>query len=481
MQSQDQGLKSHHNDTNTTLSLSTVISSTQQRNSVMHLSLCYLPTVSSLAHSHCHIARHRAIFTCTAGCVERTSLDLTSTCVKRVNEQSLQALRELYERFNSTVHRGRCAHELGRLATEELHKARESVATTIGVADANDVVFAEDSTSAMSLVANAVCSTLYPQDEILVAVNCSDATMRSWRVAASARPLTVRVVPGRLASGSMPDIGDYGSLLGPRTRVIVLPVVCPVTAAVSPLSELEPFFKGIGAITVLDATSFGAQYALFDINSSRFSFAVFDAVNFSAPNGAFIFGKQDIWERMPPVLGGEHALEECSLEEPSINITDDDSKWTPVPDRFESISSSLSVAISIAPALQAHISQLSDGLAERAASLSNYLHSELSSVDGLIVYSNVSNVIAPYACFNVEDVEPDIIRKSLEDRGIYTEFGQIGLRVAHDNGVSRPSSIRVTLDPSSHSEMDIDRFIGALTESLVDIFSASTTKAASSS
>ena len=65
----------------------------------------------------------------------------------------LDALRYYYEHENANVHRG--LHELSTRATEAYERSRKSVASYIGAASADEIVFTRGTTESINLVAQA--------------------------------------------------------------------------------------------------------------------------------------------------------------------------------------------------------------------------------------------------------------------------------------------------------------------------------------
>src|SRR5437867_2633451 len=65
----------------------------------------------------------------------------------------LNKLREVYETYNSNVHRG--IHQLGDRVTVELEAAREKVQRLINAAKSSEVIFTSGTTMSINLVANA--------------------------------------------------------------------------------------------------------------------------------------------------------------------------------------------------------------------------------------------------------------------------------------------------------------------------------------
>ncbi|MFI5039772.1 MAG: aminotransferase class V-fold PLP-dependent enzyme, partial [Solirubrobacterales bacterium] len=78
----------------------------------------------------------------------------------------LDAEREYYERHNAAAHRG--THLLGQEATEIYEGTRAKVASFLGAARPEEIVFTKSATEGINLVAFGLAWALRPGDEILI-------------------------------------------------------------------------------------------------------------------------------------------------------------------------------------------------------------------------------------------------------------------------------------------------------------------------
>lgn len=91
-------------------------------------------------------------------------------------------------------------------------------------------------------------------DEIVLTRLDHDRNVAPWVAAARSVGVTVRVAEVDVETGELPA-WQYADLLGPHTRLVVLPVAGPVTGAVAPVRAIADAAHGVGALVVADATA----------------------------------------------------------------------------------------------------------------------------------------------------------------------------------------------------------------------------------
>ena len=74
----------------------------------------------------------------------------------------IDALRHYYEHDNANVHRG--LHELSSRATEAYEKSRQRVATYLGAASADEIIFTRGTTESINLVAQSGAENFFAQE-----------------------------------------------------------------------------------------------------------------------------------------------------------------------------------------------------------------------------------------------------------------------------------------------------------------------------
>lgn len=411
-------------------------------------------------------------------------LDVSMLPKTPLNAQVGQALHSLYTTSNSAISLGRCAHELGRRATGTLQESRSTVANYLNASESTEIVFAPCVTSAMHTVALAFARSLQPRDEILIAFNTPDETIQHWRYVAERHKLVVRLIQSDISEGSLPDISSFVQCVGSRTRAIVLPLYCSVTGARMPLEEVTPFFNGIGAPSILDMTISPAHSTEhLDVEALNCDIVVINATAYlSAPGGAVIYGQSATLERLPPTSGGEYSLVDFTQSTSSLDLALMPDNWTPVPERFESGTSYLTTAVTIAASIQARRDLGQDEQANSSQmDLGLHLQNKLANCDRVTLYTCADGMsdTSTMATFNIDDCQAAEVARHLARRDICVSAGTHGAAIAHGLGFEVDSSIRVVFDENYHSEKDVDKLIEGLKDFISNTSGTTATAATS--
>src|SRR6266404_5666450 len=128
----------------------------------------------------------------------------------------LDALRHYYEHENANVHRG--LHELSSRATEAYEKSRQRVASYLGAATADEIVFTRGTTESINLVAQAWGGKfLRAGDVILLTEMEHHSNLVPWQLLAERIGAQLRFVPVR-DDGTL-ALENLSSLLTPEVKM----------------------------------------------------------------------------------------------------------------------------------------------------------------------------------------------------------------------------------------------------------------------
>lgn len=290
----------------------------------------------------------------------------------------LDAERDFYTRLNSAPHRG--AHALSEEATEAYESARERIAAFIG-ATPETVVFTKSATESLNLVAQAFVTgehpgvpgserfTLREGDEILVTEVEHHANLVPWQEVARRTGATLRWIPVQ-PDGSL-DLSGLDALVTERTKVVALSHVSNVLGTMTPLHQIVPAARSVGALVVLDACQ-SVPHMPVDVRELDVDLLAFSGHKMLGPMGVgILWGRDEVLQAMPPFLTGGSMIEIVRME---------GSSYLPAPARFEAGVPAAAQAIGLAAAVdwltevgmdrvhaheQALTRQILAGLAER--------------------------------------------------------------------------------------------------------------------
>src|SRR5690606_10830426 len=169
-------------------------------------------------------------------------LDSAATC--QVPKTVLEAYNHYYCNQHANVHRA--SHRLGRAATTALESARNVFAQFVG-AEPENIALSSSTTAALNGLAEQLPVHWQPGDEILLSYAEHHANILPWQQLAQRYKLHLQFISIDQSTG---ELGDWRTLLNPRTKVVSITAASNVTGAVFDIKPLLAAAKAQGAVTV---------------------------------------------------------------------------------------------------------------------------------------------------------------------------------------------------------------------------------------
>ena len=280
----------------------------------------------------------------------------------------LDALRNYYEHDNANVHRG--LHELSSRATEAYESARQRVASYLGAASTDEIVFTRGTTESINLVAQAWGGKFLRADNVILLTEMEHhSNLVPWQLLAERTGAQLRFVPvrtdGTLALDQLPQ------LLTPEVKLFAFTHVSNSLGTINPVAELCRQARAAGAVTLVDAAQ-SAGHLPIDVQELGCDFLALSGHKMCGPTGiGVLYGRAEILETMPPWQGGGEMI---------VGVTLEKSTYKKAPHRFEAGTPNIAGAIGLAaavdylegigrPAIFAHDSELAAYAAEQLAEL----------------------------------------------------------------------------------------------------------------
>lgn len=390
----------------------------------------------------------RETFACMAststGNIAKIALDLTGTAL---SSAGLHAMRHTYATSNAAITKGNCSHELGRRASETLRNAREQVRLFVGAATYDEIVFFPTAFDAMRTLASSYCQLLKREEEVILG-DLGDKHSQLWKNAS-------RQGLFRIVHATDMSLSSIAHMISSKTKLFVLRSASAF-GNVHDLTDTLEFLQALEIPVILEVSD-TLQYGHLEAEKSGVDFLISDCTGIGAP-AAFLYGKKHRLERLPPAFGGEHAfLQNTCIGESGLDVNN----WGPIPERFELGMPCLPHIASIGTVVERYNAVVSRPMTRNLfQDQANYLHEQLRSTDRLCVYGEAKNR-APFACFNVPGVDSIIVGENLKEHGVFVQVGYHDSRQAHENS-NLGASLRVDVSLESHTNDDIDHFVGSL-------------------
>ena len=368
---------------------------------------------------------------------------------------------------------GRSTYQIADEATRVWEDAREAVAGFVG-ARGSQLVFTKNATEAINLVALAVGHAsagrpaarggagaddadparrlvIAPGDEIVVTRAEHHANLVPWQELAARTGASLRWLDltedGRIDPTTVRVITE-------RTRLLALTHASNVTGAITPLVDILPAARAVGALVVLDTCQSAAHLPLdfAALHAAGVDAMVLSSHKMLGPTGiGALVAAEELLEAMPPVLTGGSMIEVVRMES---------STYMSGPARFEAGSQPLAQAAGWRTAVD-YLSGLGmDRLHVGELDLMQRVLDGLAALDGVRVLGPADTrerlgVVA----FTVDGVHPHDVGQVLDASGVAVRTGHHCAQPIHAH-FSVSSSARVSFGVTTTAG-EVDRFLEA--------------------
>ena len=327
--------------------------------------------------------------------------------------QVVDAVSSHYLEHNANV--ARAMHTLGAEATAAFEGARAKVASFIGAASADEIVFTKNASEALNLAAHTLASRLKPGDEVVVSVMEHHSNLVPWQLACQSSGATLRwfdiTEEGRLDLAK----AEREGLINEATRVVSLAWVSNVLGTVNPIARIAEWARSVGAVMVVDGSQ-GVPLRPSDVQALGIDLLAFTGHKMCGPTGiGVLWGRYELLEQLPPFLGGGEMIEVVRMTE---------SSYAPPPHRFEAGTQPIAQAVGLGAAID-YLSLL--GMSEIQAHETEITGRLLAGLGGLagvhILGPTDRDDRGGAVAFTVDGVHPHDLMQLLDSRGVAVRGG----------------------------------------------------------
>ena len=327
--------------------------------------------------------------------------------------QVVDAVSSHYLEHNANV--ARAMHTLGAEATAAFEGARAKVASFIGAASADEIVFTKNASEALNLAAHTLASRLKPGDEVVVSVMEHHSNLVPWQLACQSSGATLRwfdiTEEGRLDLAK----AEREGLINEATRVVSLAWVSNVLGTVNPIARIAEWARSVGAVMVVDGSQ-GVPLRPSDVQALGIDLLAFTGHKMCGPTGiGVLWGRYELLEKLPPFLGGGEMIEVVRMTE---------SSYAPPPHRFEAGTQPIAQAVGLGAAID-YLSSL--GMSEIQAHETEITGRLLAGLGGLagvhLLGPTDRDDRGGAVAFTVDGVHPHDLMQLLDSRGVAVRGG----------------------------------------------------------
>jgi cysteine desulfurase/selenocysteine lyase len=324
----------------------------------------------------------------------------------------VQAVQDYMSIYPANVHRG--LHSLSERATAAYEGARETVARFLGTHDCGEVIFTRGTTDAINLVAQSWGRhALQPGDVILVSELEHHSNLVPWQMLARNHGVVLRFI--ELTNDAQLDLDSLEDLMSPRVRLVAVTAMSNVTGTIPPLRRIIGLAHAHGARVLIDAAQSLAHHRL-DVSRLDADFVAFSGHKMYGPTGiGVLYGKRELLEEMPPVVGGGSMV---------VRVDRQGAEWNEIPWKFEAGTPPIAEAIGLGAAIDYLGQYPHKDVDAHERGLLRYAHDVLSRIDGLRILGPTSlDHKGTIVGFILENTHPHDLAQLLDRHGIAIRAG----------------------------------------------------------
>lgn len=390
-----------------------------------------------------------------------TYLDSAATAQRPT--RVLDAVAEFERAHYGAVGRG--AHLLAEEATEAFETARESVARFVGARESREIVWTENATAAINLVASGIGNAsqgiggeasagfaLGPGDSIVVTQAEHHANLVPWQQLAARTGATLRWIEvdneGRLI------LDQLNSVVDGSTKIIAFTHASNVTGIITDVAPFVARAREVGALTLLDACQ-SVPHIPVDFAALGVDFAAFSGHKMLGPTGiGALWGRGDLLDALPPSIFGGGAVRTVTLETTT---------WHPAPTRFEAGTQPVAQAVGMGAAAEYLMEIGMETVAAHERRIGHILREGAAALRGVRLLGPVGDAKAQdvlgLAAVVVDGVHAHDVGQVLDDAGVAVRVGHHCAQPLHRHfGVAssaRASSHIYTTEEDAHIFVDV--------------------------
>ena len=228
----------------------------------------------------------------------------------------IETVDRLHRELNANIHRG--VHFLSEEAMVLYEAARERIASFVGAAAKEEIVFTAGATASLNTVAYAWGDAFVGAgDNILVSEMEHHSNIVSWQLLQARRGIKLRVVPINGRGELMLD--EYERLFNDRTRIVSVTHVSNVLGTVNPVRRMIGIAHAHGVPVLVDGAQSTPHFAV-DMQSLDADFFAFSGHKIYGPTGVgVLYGKETWLDRLPPYMGGGEMIRHVTFEHTTFN------------------------------------------------------------------------------------------------------------------------------------------------------------------
>ncbi|OFX01694.1 MAG: cysteine desulfurase [Alphaproteobacteria bacterium RIFCSPHIGHO2_12_FULL_63_12] len=309
----------------------------------------------------------------------------------------------------ANVHRG--LHTLANEATTAFEAARQTAATFLNAASAEEIIFTSGGTDSINLVANSLGQEMSAGDEIILSVMEHHSNIVPWHFLRERKGVVLKWLD--VSDDGGVDLAAFAALLTKKTKLVALTHMSNVLGAPTPAKELTRLAHAAGVKILFDGCQ-GGVHGRVDVRDIGCDFYAMTGHKLYGPTGVgVLYGRRDVLNAMPPFRGGGEMIEVVAQDHVTYNDP---------PHRFEAGTPPILEAIGLGAALQWMMATGVERIAAHEAQLAEHAMAEMRKLNYVRLFGQAPDK-APIIAFNAAGAHPHDVSTILDRAGIAIRAG----------------------------------------------------------
>jgi cysteine desulfurase/selenocysteine lyase len=322
----------------------------------------------------------------------------------------LRCMDDVYRRSYANVHRG--AYALSQAATDYYEGARKTVARYLNARSDDEIVFTQNVTAAINLVAHSYGRNFLERgDEVIISQMEHHANIVPWQLLRDEIGIELKVAPIDEAGNLLLD--QLAEMFSHKTKLVSLTHVSNVLGTIVPIKKVIDLAHERDIPVLIDGAQ-GIVHTRVDVQDLDAEFYAFTGHKLYGPSGiGVLYGKKDLLNTMPPYQGGGDMIERVTFEKTT---------YRDAPARFEAGTPPIVEAAGLAAAIDYVDGIGMENISSHEQELLNYATERLNEVDGITIYGEAQHK-AGIISFTLDKVHPHDIATIVDSRGVSVRAG----------------------------------------------------------
>ncbi|WP_119304560.1 aminotransferase class V-fold PLP-dependent enzyme [Dongia deserti] len=359
----------------------------------------------------------------------------------------LDRMRQFYETSYANIHRA--VYPLSEAATEVYESARTRVARFLKAPSSESIVFTQNATEAINLIAHSFGGPRLKQgDRILVTMLEHHANIVPWQLLRDRLGLELLVAP--IDGAGNLDLEAMDRQLAQGPKLVAVTAASNALGTRTPIKDVVAGAHRVGAAVMVDAAQ-AAPHGGIDAIDWDCDFLVFTGHKLYGPDGiGVLYGKPELLASMPPWQGGGDMIRTVSFAH---------TEFADPPQRFEAGTPPIGPAVGLATAIDFIEAVGWDRVEAHDKALTGYALERLQDIPGIRLIGAPQERIG-IVSFTLDGVHPHDVGSLLGERGVCVRTGHHCAQPLMDH-LGLPGTIRASFGVHNDAA-DIDRLADAL-------------------